>query len=324
MSETMSYGPPVISIDVEDWPQSTWDRNLPITDRAVENTRRVLRLLREAEVRVTMFVLGKLAERFPQVVKEIQADGHEVACHGYGHLEVAQQSPNEFLADVRHAKDLLEQITGEKVKGYRAPDFSIVRSTLWAFDALVEAGFEYDSSVMPVRHPRYGIPDWPVVPVRVNLGGSNSILEAPLATFHALGINWPVGGGGYHRLLPGFASRYFARQVMRAAPFVFYCHPYEFDVQELKEIPLRVPLTVRLHQGAGRRWFEQRFRSFVRCFGGQPMHDMLSLQKWSEFHLRSLNTDSSSTPGSHSEIPNVQSHSSRTNNPDGSNAEASR
>jgi len=308
MSETMSYSPPVISIDVEDWPQSTWDRNLPITDRAVENTRRLLRILREVNVRATMFVLGKLAERFPQVVKEIQADGHEVACHGYGHLEIAQQSPEEFLADILHAKDILEQITGVKVKGYRAPDFSIVRSTLWAFDALAEGGFEYDSSVMPVRHPRYGIPDWPVLPVRVHLGRGSSILEAPLATFRALGRNWPVGGGGYHRLLPGFASRYFARHVMSAAPFVFYCHPYEFDVQELEEISLHVPFTVRLHQGAGRRWFEQRFRSFVRCFGGQPMNDMLSSQQWSEFHLRSLNSAPSSKPRPHSETASKQRH----------------
>jgi hypothetical protein len=172
----------------------------------------------------------------------------------------------------------------------------------------VEAGFEYDSSVMPIQHPRYGIPDWPVLPVRVNLSRSESILEAPLATLRALGRNWPVGGGGYHRLLPGIASRYFARHVMTTAPFVFYCHPYEFDVQELEEIPLRVPLTVRLHQGAGRRWFEQRFRSFVRCFGGQTMRDMLSLQPWSEFHLRSLNSDSSSSPDPHSKVPCKQCH----------------
>jgi polysaccharide deacetylase family protein (PEP-CTERM system associated) len=223
-------------------------------------------------------------------------------------VEIAQQSPDEFLTDIRRAKDLLEQITGERVTGYRALDFSIVRSTLWAFDALAEAGFEYDSSVMPVRHPRYGIPDWPVLPVRVNLGRGNSILEAPLATFRALGRNWPVGGGGYHRLLPGFASRYFARHVMSVAPFVFYCHPYEFDVQELEEIPLRVPLTVRLHQGAGRRWFEQRFRSFVSCFGGQPVHDMLSSQQWSEFHLHSLHSESSSKPGPHSKSLSKQRH----------------
>src|SRR5215831_18531709 len=99
-----NYGPPVISIDVEDWPQSTWERTLPITERAVENTRRVLRILREEKVRATLFVLGKLAERFPHVVKEIQADGHEVASHGHGHVEIAQLSPDEFLADLRRSK----------------------------------------------------------------------------------------------------------------------------------------------------------------------------------------------------------------------------
>jgi polysaccharide deacetylase family protein (PEP-CTERM system associated) len=281
----MSYGPPVISIDVEDWPQSTWDRNLPITERAAENTRHVLQLLRETEVRATMFVLGKFAERFPQVVKEIKADGHEVACHGHGHLEIGRQSPEEFLADVHRSKDLLEQIIGMSVKGYRAPDFSIVQDTLWALDVLAEAGFEYDSSIVPVRLPRYGIAGWPVLPTRVRLNRGGSILEAPLATFQAFGKNLPVGGGGYHRLLPGFASRYFARKIMADAPFVFYCHPYEFDVYELKEIPVRVPLTIRFYQGAGRRWFEQRFRAFVRCFGGQPMYAMLTSQPWQEFHL---------------------------------------
>lgn len=285
----MSYGPPVISIDVEDWPQSTWDHNLPITDRAAENTRRLLHLLRETQVRATMFVLGKFAERFPQVIKEIEADGHEVACHGYGHLEITRQSRDEFLADVLHSRDLLEQIIGKSVKGFRAPDFSIVQGSLWALEVLAEVGFEYDSSIVPARLPRYGIAGWPVYPVRVRLGQDASILEAPLATFHALGRNWPVGGGGYHRLLPGFSSRYFARRIMIQAPFVFYCHPYEFDVHELSEIPIRLPRTIRFHQGAGRRWFNQRFVAFVRCFGGQRMCSMLSCQPWQEFHLQSLN-----------------------------------
>jgi polysaccharide deacetylase family protein (PEP-CTERM system associated) len=285
MSEAMRFHVPVISVDVEDWSQSTWDRNLPITERAVQNTRHLLRLLREAEVQATMFVLGKVAERFPHVVKEIQADGHEVACHGYAHLKIGQQSPDEFLADIRHAKDLLEQITGEQVKGYRAPDFSLVASTIWAFEVLAEAGFEYDSSIVPAQLPQYGISNWPSLPVRVELGRGNSILEAPLATVRAFGRNWPVGGGGYHRLLPGFASRYLARRVMSTAPFVYYCHPYEFDVHEMNEIPHPIPLTVRLHQGAGRRWFERRFRSFVKQFGGQTMREMLFSQEWQEFRL---------------------------------------
>jgi polysaccharide deacetylase family protein (PEP-CTERM system associated) len=304
----MSYGPPVISIDVEDWPQSTWDRSLPITERAAENTRRVLRLLREAEVQVTMFVLGKLAERFPQVVKEIQADGHEVACHGHGHLEVGRQSPDEFFADVRYSKNLLEQIIGKPVIGYRAPDFSIVQNTLWALDKLAEAGFEYDSSIVPARLPRYGIAGWPILPVRVRLGQGASILEAPLATIRAFGRNWPIGGGGYHRLLPGVASRYFARRIMSEAPFVFYCHPYEFDVHELVEIPIHVPRATRFYQGAGRRWFEQRFRAFIRCFGGQPLYAMLSSQPWQEFHLRSVNQSPLENPRPQSELTTRQGH----------------
>lgn len=288
MPDSMKFNTPVISIDVEDWPQSTWDRSLPITERAVQNTRHLLHILREAEVQATMFVLGKVAEHSPQVVKEIQADGHEVACHGYGHLEVGRQSPSEFLSDVRRSKDLLEQIIGESVKGYRAPDFSIVTGTLWALDILVEAGFEYDSSIVPARLPRYGIAGWPMLPTRVRLSEGHSILEAPLATVRALGRNWPVGGGGYHRLLPGFAGRYLARRVMSTAPFVFYCHPYEFDVHEMDEIPISIPLTVRLHQGTGRRWFERRFRSFMKQLGGQTMRQMLSLQQWQEFHPSSL------------------------------------
>ena len=290
----MKHGPPVISIDVEDWPQSTWDRDLPITERAVENTRRVLRIMRRADVRSTMFVLGKLAERFPYVVKEIQADGHEVACHGYGHVEIAQQTPDAFLSDIRRAKDRLEQITGQKVMGYRAPDFSIVRDTLWAFDALAEAGFEYDSSVVPVRLVRYGIPEWPVYPIWVRLANGRRIMEAPLATFHWLGKNWPVGGGGYHRLLPGFITRYLAGRVMGTAPFVFYCHPYEFDVRELKEIPLQLPFRIRIHQGAGRRWFERRFLAFAKRFGGQRMCDLLSSQQWPEFDLGTFGLRTSS------------------------------
>src|SRR5215813_9351640 len=126
MSQALTFGPPVISVDVEDWPQSTWNRDLPITQRAVANTRRLLVVLRESKVRATMFVLGKFAEAFPEVVREIRAEGHEIACHGYAHVEIFKQSRQEFAKDVRRSKDVIEQILGEEIKGYRAPDFSIV------------------------------------------------------------------------------------------------------------------------------------------------------------------------------------------------------
>jgi polysaccharide deacetylase family protein (PEP-CTERM system associated) len=235
-----------------------------------------------------MFVLGKFAAAFPEIVREIRADGHEIACHGYGHVEIFKQSREAFIKDVYRSKDLLEQILGERIRGYRAPDFSIVRHTLWAFEVLAEAGFVYDSSIFPIHHTRYGIPDWPVAPVKVRLPGGKSLIEVPIATLRCLGKNWPVGGGGYHRLLPGYLSRYLAHHVMASQPFVFYCHPYEFDARELQEIPLQLPLHIRLHQGLGRCWFTQRFTAFLRRFGGQPMEELLASKVWPDFDLASF------------------------------------
>ena len=143
---------------------------MPITARSAHNTRRLLELFAELDVRATMFVLGKFAKAFPEIVREIDSAGHEVACHGWGHVEIFAQTREEFAADVSHSKDLLEQLTGRPVRGYRAPDFSIVGRTLWALEILAELGFRYDSSIFPVRHPRYGIPDWPTNPLEVRLG----------------------------------------------------------------------------------------------------------------------------------------------------------
>jgi polysaccharide deacetylase family protein (PEP-CTERM system associated) len=296
MPGTLSYAPPVITIDVEDWPQSSWDRELPITERAADNTRRLLALLDRAGIRATMFVLGKLAERFPELVREIDAAGHEVASHGHGHIEIFTQTRGQFAADLRRGKDFLEQLLGKRVRGYRAPDFSIVRASLWALDELAQAGFEYDSSIFPVRRPRYGIPDWPLAPVRVQLPEGRSILEFPIASYRALGKNWPVGGGGYHRLLPGTAGRLLAGRVMRSRPFVFYCHPYEFDPREFAEISLKIPLKVRLHQGLGRGRFEARFVRMIRQFGGCRMIDLIDTRPWPDFHL---DTMTSSAPAAH-------------------------
>lgn len=290
MPQALNFAPPVISVDVEDWAQSTWDHSLPISERSAVNTQRLLKVLREAGVHATMFVLGKFAERFPDVVKDIRAQGHEIACHGYGHIAIFRQTRQEFGEDVYRAKDILEQIVGERMKGYRAPDFSIIHDTLWALDILAEAGFEYDSSIFPVRQTRYGIADWPSSPVRVRLPSGRSIVEVPVATLRYLGKNWPIGGGGYHRLLPGFASRYLARSVMMYAPFVFYCHPYELDTVEFKEIPIKIPLSIRLHQGLGRRWFTRRVQSFLSRFGGRRMEDLLSARVWPDFDLGAMNT----------------------------------
>ena len=287
MREALKFGPPVISVDVEDWPQSTWDRSLPVTERGACNTRRLLAILRRSAVRTTMFVLGKFAATFPDVVREIQSDGHEIASHGYDHVEVFKQSPAQFRDDVSRAKDLLEAITGREVTGYRAPDFSVVHDTLWALPILAELGFRYDSSIYPIRGGRYGIPYWPTHPVRLRLANQRDLLEVPIATLTRLGQRWPVGGGGYHRLLPGFMSRFCANEVMKTAPFVLYCHPYEFDPDEFRSLQLAIPARVRLHQGLGRRFFEGRFRRFVTRFGGQTASSLLSSSDWPVLRLDS-------------------------------------
>jgi polysaccharide deacetylase family protein (PEP-CTERM system associated) len=288
MSQTLVFGPPAISVDVEDWPQSTWDRSLPITERAAVNTRKLLSLLREIDVHATMFVLGKFAEKFPDVVREIQAQGHEVASHGYGHIEIFRQSRSEFADDVLRSKELLEHIIGEPVRGYRAPDFSITLNTSWALDALAKAGFEYDSSIFPIQHARYGFPNWPVFPVRVSVGGQKSITEFPIATFRCLRRNWPVGGGGYHRLLPGAMARYLAKSVMESIPFVFYCHPYELDALELEQLSVQIPWAIRLHQGLGRRSFTARLEAFLRRFGGRRIKDLLCSSEWPQFSIEAF------------------------------------
>jgi polysaccharide deacetylase family protein (PEP-CTERM system associated) len=285
MPLSLSNGPPVITVDVEDWPQSSWDRALPITQRAADNTHQILQILADAQVRATMFVLGKFAEAFPSVVREIRANGHEVACHGYAHEEIFKQSRVEFQADVARAKDLLEQILGEPVQGYRAPDFSLIPSAFWALDILAEAGFAYDSSIFPIRHPRYGNPNWPLHPVEVSLAHNRSILEFPIGTFACCGRNWPVGGGGYHRLLPGIVSRFMARRIMSQRPFVFYCHPYELDPAELSQVDFQVPWLVRLHQTWGRRQFKDRFWNFLSQMGGQPLVERLVTQSWPRYQL---------------------------------------
>ena len=281
----MNHGPPVISIDVEDWPQSSWDRGLPIRPRAADNTRHLLEILARAKVRTTMFVLGKFAETFPDVVREIQAAGHEIGSHGYGHVEIFKQTPAEFRDDVNRSKDFLEQLVGAPVKGYRAPDFSIVERSLWALEVLADLGFEYDSSIYPVKVSRYGIPSWPLDPRRVVLPDGREIVELPLAAWAFAGRNWRVAGGGTHRLLPGPISRFLAGRVLQRGPFVYYCHPYEFDSHDFQSMEVPVPWFKRLHQGMGRKPFERRFVAFLNKLGGRSFRDLVAERTWPEYRL---------------------------------------
>jgi polysaccharide deacetylase family protein (PEP-CTERM system associated) len=259
----------IFTVDVEDWPQSSWNRDLPIGDYCADNARRILAILeQDLNAHGTFFVLGKFAERHPDVVHEIHAAGHEVACHGYGHVEIFRADRGTFANDLRRATDLLASITGQRPIGFRAPDFSIVGECLWALDVLAEQGYAYDSSVFPIHKGRYGIPTWPADATRVTLGEDRSIVEFPMTVADIRGRRRPISGGGYARLLPGFLLRRLLRAeaLRRDVPPVFYCHPYETDPDEFRRIAVPIPLKVRLHQGLGRRGFAGKLRMLLRNF----------------------------------------------------------
>ena len=227
-----------LTVDVEDYfhvaalaPNISRDSWTSRESRVVGNTRKILDIFQGFGVRGTFFVLGWVAERYPQLVKEIAVGGHEVACHGYSHKLVYEQSPKEFHEETVRSKKLLEDITGSAVLGYRAASYSIVRESLWAIDILADLGFAYDSSIFPVHHDRYGIPDAKRVPHRMSTPAGKTIVEWPLATAGILGFRLPVAGGGYFRLLPYWLSRWGLASINRreGQPFIFYLHPWEID-----------------------------------------------------------------------------------------------
>jgi len=230
--------PNALTVDVEDYfhvaalapnvHRNSWNSR---ESRVVGNTQKLLAIFDEFDVRGTFFVLGWVAERYPQLVRDIAARGHEIACHGYSHRLVYEQSPEEFYQETQRAKNLLQEITGSAVLGYRAASYSIVRESLWVLDILVELGFVYDSSIFPVRHDRYGIHDAERAPHRMATPTGKSIVEWPLATARILGFRLPVAGGGYFRLFPYGLSRWGLASINRRElrPFVFYLHPWEID-----------------------------------------------------------------------------------------------
>jgi len=231
---TMLRIPNALSIDVEDYFQvsafaghidrARWD---DIPRRVERNVDRLLEVLERHGAHATFFTLGWIAERHPHMVTRIAAAGHEVASHGYSHRRATELDQDAFANDVRSAKNILEDITGASVSGYRAPSFSIGRDNLWAFDALSAAGYRYSSSVYPVRHDHYGMPEAPRFPYRVR----QDLVEIPVTTTRLFGQNLPAGGGGYFRLAPYEISRWAIRRVNEqdGRPAIFYCHPWEFD-----------------------------------------------------------------------------------------------
>jgi polysaccharide deacetylase family protein (PEP-CTERM system associated) len=251
-----------------------------------------MNLFEDRGVTATFFVLGWVAERQPDLVAEIASRGHEVACHGYSHQLVYNQEPDVFYEETRRAKDILEDIVGTPVLGYRAASYSITQRSRWALDMLVELGFVYDSSIFPVRHDRYGIPGSPRLPYRMEVG-EGSLVEFPLSTARVLGANLPVAGGGYFRLYPYFVTRAGLRSVNRSqgAPFVFYLHPWEIDPEQPR---VKVGGLSRFRHYNNLDRCETRLTRLLGDFRFTTMHAVLAdLGLLSEISVRGTETTSS-------------------------------
>ena len=272
-----------LTIDVEDYFQVSafapyirrdeWDARPCRVERNVD---RILELLAEREVKATFFTLGWVAERYPQLVKRIVQGGHELASHGYGHERASDLDPAAFTDDVTRAKAILEDLGGLPVLGYRAPSFSIGRGNLWAFDVLARAGYRYSSSIYPIAHDHYGMPESPRFAYRL----ANDLLEVPVTTLRVGGRNLPSSGGGYFRLLPYAVSRWMIGRVNRAdqEAAVFYFHPWEIDAGQPRIAGINAKTRFRHYVNIPR--MEGRLQALLRDFRWGRM-DHIFLQRQS-------------------------------------------
>lgn len=231
----------ILTVDVEDYfhvsafagviDREAWGA---LNCRVEHNTQRLLDLFDEKKVQGTFFVLGWVAERYPALVREIAKRGHEVASHGWSHQLVYEQTPEVFREETHRSKRLLEDLVQEPMRGYRAASYSITKKSLWALDILCELGFEYDSSIYPVYHDRYGIPDATREPHVLTAPSGASIIELPLSYISIAGARIPISGGGYFRLFPYWFTQRCMRSVNRKhdLPIIFYLHPWEIDTEQ--------------------------------------------------------------------------------------------
>ena len=260
-----------LSVDVEDWfhvgafertiSRSSWDG---LTHRVERNTDAVLALFAEAGVSATFFTLGWVAERYPALMRRVADAGHEVASHGYDHARVFTLSPEAFRADLRRSRALLEDASGQRVIGYRAPSFSIDQRTPWAHAILAEEGYRYSSSVAPIRHDHYGWPESPRFAWRPVVG--RDLLELPVTTAEFGGRRLAAGGGGFFRLLPYGFSRWAIRQVngRQKRPAIIYFHPWEIDPDQPRVAG--APLRSRLRHYSNLSVMADRLRRLTRDF----------------------------------------------------------
>jgi len=227
----------VLTFDVEDWFQvaalsnvirhEDWDK---CESRIMVNMVRIVEVLAREKVKATFFVLGWIAERFPQVVRMLYEAGHEVATHGYFHKSITEQTWREFEQDLTRSIRAIEEIIPEKVVGYRAPNFSVSPETFWVFEILADQGIKYDSSIFPIKHDRYGVKDFSRFPVSIRLDGYRRVVEFPVSTVNLLGRNIPVSGGGYFRLYPYHFIKWAISSINSSGnPVLVFLHPWELD-----------------------------------------------------------------------------------------------
>jgi polysaccharide deacetylase family protein (PEP-CTERM system associated) len=269
-----------LSVDVEDYFQVSAFAAVVDSEewsgfeaRVVQSTHRILDILAEYRLHATFFVVGWVAEQHPHLVQRIHAQGHEIASHGHAHQLISRQSPEQFKQDVEQSLHALEDITGSKILGYRAPSYSITPETVWAFDILHELGFKYDSSVFPIHHDLGGFPGAPRHPYQIREG----FWEFPLATWRIGRWGVPILGGGYLRLYPYRLTRWFTRKVNEEGiPAVVYVHPWEFDIDQPRIERVSFLSRFRHYQNLDKT--EGRLRALCQDFDLAPIRE--ALQNW--------------------------------------------
>ncbi|MEJ2756744.1 MAG: DUF3473 domain-containing protein, partial [Gammaproteobacteria bacterium] len=271
-----------LTIDVEDYfhvaalakqfPLGTWD-DQPL--RVINNTYRLLDLLGERGIKATFFVLGWVAKRAPEMVRRIHDEGHEVASHGYSHQLIYSQTPDVFRQETVRSKTLLEDQIGSAVNGYRAASYSITRKNLWALDILAESNFTYDSSIFPVYHDRYGIPDSPCRPYQLITSKGHDIIEFPITTTQIGPYRLPISGGGYFRIFPYMMTKWGLRRATQqmGTPFVFYLHPWEIDPHQPR---IKTSVLSRFRHYTNLSRCENRLRSLTSDFVFTTMTEALN------------------------------------------------
>jgi polysaccharide deacetylase family protein (PEP-CTERM system associated) len=273
-----------MTVDVEDYFQVSafepyvlkehWDT---LTHRVERNTNKILDLFEERSIKATFFTLGWVAERYPDLIKRIVSDGHELACHGYEHIRVTEQTPKQFRDDVSKTKKLLEEISGKEIKGYRAASYSIGASNLWALNVLQEEGFKYSSSIYPVKHDLYGMPNAPRFihkPIK-----NQDFKEIPITTVRLGDKNFPCGGGGFFRFYPYTLSKWAFNRVnnQEKEPAIFYFHPWEIDPEQPRQHGLSFKTRTRHYLNLHR--MENRIKRLLTDFNWDTMSNVFHVDE---------------------------------------------